>query len=164
MDDAREAPATDGSGAFAFEDFFVRTEPRLRAALTSRYGAELGREATAEALAWSFEHWDRVARMEHPIAYLYRVGQSRTRRLRRRASPGFACDTSTPMPEVDPRVAVALRALPERQRVAVLLVHGHDWSHADVAALLGIRASTVSTHVARALAQLRRTLEVHADE
>ena len=46
---------SDGPEAPAFEEFFVRVEPRLRAALTSLYGADLGREATAEALAWAFE-------------------------------------------------------------------------------------------------------------
>jgi DNA-directed RNA polymerase specialized sigma24 family protein len=161
MDDDR---GSTGSGAAAFEAFFERSEPRLRAAFTAQYGADLGREATAEALAWSFEHWDRVAAMEHPIAYLYRVGQSRTRRLRRRWRPAVSRESTAATPEIDPRVTRALAALPERQRVAVILVHGLDWSHADVAALLGISTSTVATHVARALAQLRRTLEVHADE
>jgi DNA-directed RNA polymerase specialized sigma24 family protein len=155
---------SDDSDALDFEDFFARAEPRLRAALTARYGADLGREATAEALAWSFEHWDRVAGMDHPIPYLYRVGQSRTRRMRRRFRPALTRDPAPPFPEIDPRVTAALAALPERQRVAVMLVHGHDWSHGEVGALLGISASTVATHVARALVQLRRMLEVSADE
>jgi RNA polymerase sigma factor (sigma-70 family) len=148
----------------AFEDFFVRTEPRLRAALTSLYGAEMGREATAEAMAWAYEHWDRMQKLEHPVAYLYRVGQSRTRRLRRIRRVAFAAPPAPTMPEVDPRLEGALAALPERQRVAVTLVHGHDWSHADVAALMGINASTVATHVARALAHLRSALEADSDD
>jgi len=68
------------------------------------------------------------------------------------------------MPDVDPRLIGALAALPERQRVAVTLVHGHDWSHTDVAALMGISASTVATHVTRAVATLRAALEVPADD
>jgi DNA-directed RNA polymerase specialized sigma24 family protein len=148
----------------AFEDFFTRVEPRLRAALTSLYGADMGREATAEAMAWSFEHWDRVKRMEHPVSYLYRVGQSRTRRLRRRRPLQLAVAPAPSLPEIDPRLVGALAELPERQRVAVLLVVGHDWSHSDVAALLSITTSTVSTHVARGLEHLRRSLEVHAHE
>jgi DNA-directed RNA polymerase specialized sigma24 family protein len=155
---------SDGSEAPAFEEFFVRVEPRLRAALASRYGADMGREATAEALAWSFEHWDRVRTMEHPISYLYRVGQTRTRRLRRRWRSALPPGSVSSMPDVDPRLAGALGELPERQRVAVLLVHGHDWSHGEVAVLMGITTSTVSTHVARALEHLRRSLEVRESD
>jgi DNA-directed RNA polymerase specialized sigma24 family protein len=147
-----------------FEDFFVQAEPRLRAAFTSLYGSDMGREATAEAMAWAYEHWNRLRTIEHRVAYLYRVGQSRTRRLRRPRRFTFIAPASTSMPDVDPRLAGALAALPERQRVAVTLVHGHDWSHADVASLMDIRPSTVATHVARALAQLRVALDVSADD
>src|SRR4051812_48440773 len=116
MDDDEDSV---GPEATAFEEFFVRVEPRLRAALTSLYGADLGREATAEALAWAYEHWDRVRGMEYPIAYLYRVGQTRTRRLRRR-SPYLPApvEASVPAVEVDPRLVAALGKLPERQRVS----------------------------------------------
>ena len=62
------------------------------------YGADMGREATAEAMAWAYEHWDRVGPMEHQVAYLFRVGQSRTRRLRRRRVV-FPGAPATSMPE-----------------------------------------------------------------
>ena len=54
-------------------------EPRLQLALMTAYGRERGREATAEALAWAWEHQERLAGLERPVAYLYRVGQTRTR-------------------------------------------------------------------------------------
>ena len=151
---------SDRPEASAFEDFFVRVEPRLRAALTALYAADMGREAAAEAMAWSFEHWDRVRTMEHAVSYLYRVGQTRTRRLRRRRPPAFASEPLPAIPEVDPRLLPALEQLPERQRVAVILVHGYDWTPRDVAALMRISPSTVATHVARALDHLRGALEV----
>jgi DNA-directed RNA polymerase specialized sigma24 family protein len=156
-DDDRRGPEE------SFEDFFVRSEPRLRAAFTSLYGPDMGREATAEAMAWAYEHWSRLRDMEHRVAYLYRVGQSRTRRLRR-PRRSFTAVPVAALPDVDPRLPAALAALPERQRVAVTLVHGHDWTHADVAALMKVTPSTVATHVARALAQLRIALEVSADD
>jgi RNA polymerase sigma factor (sigma-70 family) len=152
---------SDCSERVSFEGFFTRVEPRLHAALRALYGADLGREATAEAMAWSFEHWDRVRTMEYPVSFLYRVGRTRTRRLRRRWLPTQVREQTTSIPEVDPRLAGALERLSERQRVAVMLVHGHDWSQGDVAALMGIDTSTVATHVARALQRLRRELEVH---
>ena len=39
----------------------AHAEPSLRRALVARYGLDRGREATADALAWGFEHWDRLA-------------------------------------------------------------------------------------------------------
>ncbi|MEM8708987.1 MAG: hypothetical protein AAGE98_21175 [Actinomycetota bacterium] len=58
-----------------FATFFAEAEPKLRPALIARYGGELGRDATAEALAYGWQHWDRVAAMDNPVGYLYRVGE-----------------------------------------------------------------------------------------
>ena len=143
-----------------FEEFFERVEPRLRHAFTALYGRDLAVDAAAEALAWAFEHWDRVRAMDHPVGYLYRVGQSRTRRLRHR-SWMVVEERAVTMPEFEPRLGPALAELPDRQRVCVMLVHGYGWSHTEVASLLGVRASTVATHVARALERLRPRLEVY---
>lgn len=75
---------TDGSRD-GFEEFVRAHEARLRTALVLTYWPDAGREAAAEALAWAWEHWDRIAVMDAPVPYLYRVGQSRTRRIRRDA-------------------------------------------------------------------------------
>ena len=73
----------------AFEAFVAAHETRLRRALVAAYGIERGREALAEALAYAWEHWERVAAMEHPVPYLFRVGQSRTgRRALHLSRPG----------------------------------------------------------------------------
>lgn len=53
--------------------------PRVQRALIAAYGAEIGVEAHAEAMAVGWERWDQVAAMENPAGYLYRVGQSRAR-------------------------------------------------------------------------------------
>ncbi len=68
-----------------------------------------------------------------------------------------------PLPDVDPRLQQAVLDLPEQQRVAVVLVHGFEWTHGEVAELLGIATSTVSTHVQRAMTALRQRLEVTVD-
>jgi hypothetical protein len=52
----------------SFEAFVAEVEPRLRAALVALYGIEEGRDATAEALAYAWEHWQRVMGIEHPPA------------------------------------------------------------------------------------------------
>ena len=68
-----------------FEGFVLVVEPKLRRALIARYGRERGREATAEALAWAWQHWSRLEGVENPVAFLYRVGQTRSRQ--RQAPP-----------------------------------------------------------------------------
>jgi len=104
-----------------FSQFVERTEPRLRRALVAAYGSERGREATAEALAYAWEHWDAMQEITNQIAYLYRVGQSRTRL--RRSRPLFV-RSQDPEPWFEPNLVVALERLTESQRTAVVLVHG----------------------------------------
>lgn len=71
-----ESVDLDGEG---FRRFVLRIEPRLHAAFVAVYGHGLGRDATAEALAYAWEHWKRVEQMTNPVGYLYRVRQSRIR-------------------------------------------------------------------------------------
>ena len=51
-----------------FDDFVADVEPRLRRALVAAYGPEAGREATADALAWAWQHWDRLRGWTTPPA------------------------------------------------------------------------------------------------
>ncbi len=152
-----ESTATIRAGEFS--DFMRENEPKLRRALVSRYGGEIGREAAAEALSYAWEHWDRVAAMDNPGGYLYRVGQSRSRRLRPRRAL-FAPLDDPAIPWVEPALGPALQALPARQRQVVVLVHGFGYTHAEVAELLHLSRSTVQNHVERGLTNLRRRLEV----
>lgn len=143
-----------------FERFVLVAEPRLRRALVAAYGSERGREAAAEALAYAWEHWERLRGMDNPIGYLYRVGQSKTRG--RRARVVFS-DAHHDDPWIEPRLTVALAGLSERQRLAVVLVHGFGWTLREVAELTGTTVATVQKHLARGLARLRSQLEVHDD-
>ena len=59
------------------------TGPRLRTALIAAYGPDAGADAAAEAMAYGWEHWTRLAEMENPAGYLFRVGQSAARSARR---------------------------------------------------------------------------------
>ena len=140
-----------------FREFVVATEPPLRRALVATYGPDRGGEATAEALAWAWEHQDRLGDLDHPLRYLYRVGQSRTR-FRRSRIPFVRSEWREPW--VEPELDRALSRISRRQRTAVVLVHGHSWTLAEVAELLGISISSVQTHLDRALAALRSDLEV----
>ncbi len=144
-------------GAQEFEEFVKRVEPGLRRALFAVLGAERGREATAEALAWAWEHWDRVMTTENPTAFLFRVGQSRSRTRKRRAIHGSAQWSE---PVVEPELTRALADLSEAQRIAVILVHGFGWTMREVAELNGTKVTSVQTHLERGMRKLRARLEV----
>jgi len=143
-----------------FEDFARQAEPRLRRALLGSVGADRMPDAVAEALGYGWEHWDEVSEMENPIGYLFRVGQSRTRPKKRPRLPLMAANDA---PDFEPQLPRALMALPETQRTAVWLAHGCQWPHAEIAEVLGVSTSTVSTHVNRGLARLRSELGANND-
>ena len=96
--------------------------------------------------------------MEHPLAYLFRVGQTRTGDRRRRLLFPAAADAR--MPWIEPGLPEALSRLSEHQRVAVVLAHGFGWTHREIADVLDVATSTVQNHVERGLRNLRAALEV----
>jgi DNA-directed RNA polymerase specialized sigma24 family protein len=98
--------------------------------------------------------------MDDPARYLFFVGRSRTRR--RRQPVVFEVSHATE-PYVEPGLGRALARLSERQRVAVVLVHGFGWTHREVAELTGSRPTTVQNHLERGLRKLRTYLEAHHD-
>lgn len=141
-----------------FAAFVARVEPRLRHALTALRGFETGEDATSEALAWAWANWPRVKVMEHPVPYLYRVGRTHTRKRLERTLHATLSEDSH---DVEPRLARLVSHLPERRRTALLLVHGHGWTHQEVADLLKISRSSVGTHIERAMTYLRKELGAH---
>lgn len=156
--------APDQEQELAFDRFVRDVEPRLRRALVAAYGPQAGRDAAVDALGWAWANWDRVAAMANPAGYLYRVGQTKAREGRRPLHvvlPEPAAPDGTPW--VEPSLEPALLALSEHQRVAVVLCHGFQWTHREVAELLDLSPSTVQNHVERGLANLRRALEVTRD-
>ena len=143
-----------------FEQFFERSERPVRFALCARYGFEVGREATADAFAYAWEHWERIRGMENPAGYVYRVGQRAGRRMVSRFEPVDLSRTEGELPVVEPGLAPALAALSIRQRTVVVLVHGLGWTHREAAELLGLSTSTIQKHAERGLAKLRRAMGV----
>lgn len=142
-----------------FTAFVQESEPRLSFALAAAYGPDVGREATADALMYAWEHWGRVSVMSNPVGYLYRVGQTKAKRHRHR-NPICPPVTVGKEPWVEPHLPEVLMSLPERQRVVVVLVHGFDWTQREVAELLGVSRTTVERHLERGMRKLRSGLEV----
>jgi RNA polymerase sigma-70 factor (ECF subfamily) len=57
------------------------------------------------------------------------------------------------------QLAIALEALPEAQREALVLQHWHGWSLAQIAEHLGRSRSAVAGLIKRGLQQLREALQ-----
>lgn len=144
-----------------FTQFVDRVEPRLRRALVATWGPELGRDATVDALVYGWRHWARVRVMTNPVGYLYTVGRNSVHAARPlQSSPEPAPDGD---PWVEPGLEGALRELTEPQRVAVILHYCFDWTHQEVAEVLGIKVSSVRNHLVRGIKKLRLTLGVSLD-
>ena len=145
-----------------FTRFVKEVEPRLSYAFYAAYGSEVGNEVTADALAYAWEHWDKVVKMDNPAGYLYRVGQSKARRYHR---PRVLFPAVAPehAPDFEPGLPAALEELTQNQRQAVILVYALEWTEEEAARVLGKSRSTLRTHLERGLAHLRRSLEVAVD-
>lgn len=145
-----------------FETFAKTAEPRLRFALVSRFGPDIGSQATIDALTHGWRNWDRLQFMNNPIGFLYRVGRNRAvRLLPRYGRPRFPDIEPEREPWVEPGLPDALSRLTPKQRQAVVLIHAFEWTHVEVAELLGVRPTTVQNHLERGLAKLRGALKVN---
>lgn len=142
-----------------FALFVNDVEPTLSRALTGTYGRDVGEEATRDALVYAWENWERVSQMQNPVGFLFRVGQSRSRRYRRKpvVLPEVSSDE---LPHIEPALPRALDELSERQRAALLLIHVEGLTERDAARAMGISRVTVRRHADRALNKLRSFLEV----
>ena len=161
VDELREA--TDGQ-AVTRDVFAAAFALRLRRVLVARYGVELGNDLCADALAYAWQHRARVAVMENPAGYLYRVAQSSARRYRRwdneprlpREQNGeHRGEEAAPAADL----GAALARLNPQQRVAIILVHAHGYSYADAADAIGIPVTTLRNDLHRGLKRLRTLME-----
>lgn len=142
-----------------FSAFVREAEPRLRRALVSGYGTDVGRDAVAEALAYAWEHWKEIQAMRNPVGYLYRVGGRRAVRQRKHP-PRLPMVPDGHQRWIEPGLAAALGRLTQKQRTAAMLIYGYGWTYREVADLLGVGTTTVEKHVERALRKLRSGLGV----
>jgi RNA polymerase sigma factor (sigma-70 family) len=158
-----------GLGKDAFEAALAE-QPKLRQALIARYGLDLGEQAVAAAMAWAWEHRDRLVGMTGLRAYLFRVAQSSMRRSwvwSKRNSAMFPPERAeVDSGSIDEALDLAnlLRKLPQKQRTCVLLVHAHGWSYRDVAELLGVSTDAVNNHTHRGMTTLRKLTQITNQE
>jgi RNA polymerase sigma-70 factor (sigma-E family) len=123
-------------------------------------------ELAQEAMARTFAAWSRVRGYDRPAAYARKVLVNRHRSLLRRAVVEARHTlTSRPQEWHEPDFGgdalvlwQALRQLPARQRMAIVLRYYLDLPEAEVARLLGVPVGRVKSLVHRGLARLRDRL------
>lgn len=156
-----EVTVTVRADAASFTSFVEKTGRPLRQALIAAYGPNVGPDVTAEAFAYAWVNWDRLKAMQNPAGYLYRVGQSKARRGIFRKPPPIEVPLQPDGSHwFEPSLGDAIAALSEKQRAAVVLVHGYGWTVTEVAEMWGVTFSTVKAHIERAMAKLRKKLGV----
>jgi RNA polymerase sigma factor (sigma-70 family) len=152
----------DETTSTSYVAFAELAGPKLRDVLGAMFGREVGRDAAADALAYGWEHWERVEHMDNPVGYLFAVGRDRARQEFRTRRVVLAPVDAVRIPWVEPRLVGALEHLSERQRVVVMLVHCYEWSLSEVADVLGIAKGAVQSHERRGMRRLRRRLGVQS--
>ncbi|MDO5502092.1 MAG: SigE family RNA polymerase sigma factor [Actinomycetia bacterium] len=120
------------------------------------------------ALAKAYGHWERIAAMRSPEAYVRTIMVNEhtswwRRAWRRRESPGSHLialhETAAPeRPERDDELWQLVLTLPPQQRAAVVCRFYEDLTEAQTAEILGVTVGTVKSQTSRALARLRTTL------
>jgi RNA polymerase sigma-70 factor (sigma-E family) len=123
-------------------------------------------DAVQDALARALPRWEHIRTVGDPDAYVRRMvvnaHTSWWRRFRKRETPVAEAftDGRSDVPATDERDRVwrACLALPEAQRVAVVLRYYEQLEYAEIAALTGVAKGSVRSRVSRGLATLRTLL------
>lgn len=160
----------------SFEDYVHASGPRLkRLAFLLTGDLNQAEDLLQSPYAKAMPHWNKVRGYDVPDAYMRRVMVSirtswwRRSRGREVALPEIS-DLGSGTTRVDDAVVdtqallTALRALPDRQRAAVVLRHWCDLSEAETAETMGCSVGTVKSTTSRGLASLRAALESPSDD
>lgn len=146
-----------------FEAWYVQTHRSLVAALTLYAGGiDEAAEAVDEALVRAFERWEHVGALSSPTAWACRVAvnvvkrRARRRKLEQALLRRHTHVAALPSPEIE--VWNLVRHLSERQRLAIVLRYVADLPEAEIASVMGVTRSTVSSTLADGIRRLRAML------
>jgi RNA polymerase sigma-70 factor (ECF subfamily) len=146
----------------SFAEFYEIHHTKIARSLAMTFGdAELGREATDEAMTRAYAHWGTVSGHTNPAGWVYRVGLNWGRSWFRRAGRKLPWldRTSSELPETsDPALTDALAGLDPKFRAVVVCRYFLDWSTNQTAAALEIPTGTVKSRLHQALSELRHQL------
>ena len=143
--------------------FAAEYAPVLRTLFLICHDTHLAQDVTQEAFVELLRHWDKVSRYERPGAWVRRVAirklMKTMRREVRRRELEVSLEPPATLEPADVDVLRAVRALPLRQRTAVVLHYFEDLSLHDVAEVLDCSPSTAGVHLHRARARLGGLLQ-----
>lgn len=148
----------------AYTDFVQDRQGRLRRAAYLMCGdADQAEDLLQEALIALAEKWEKV---EHPDAFvrkvIYRQRISWWRKTRHEtvveAIPDVGVGDGAERRARDAEVHDVLRALPPRQRAALVLRYFEDLTEAQTAEVMGIAVGTVKSLSHQAIARMRKEL------
>jgi RNA polymerase sigma factor (sigma-70 family) len=149
----------------AFTLFFKNNSgPVFRALLARTLNRAAAEDATAEAFARAYAHWDTVADHPNPRAWVLRVAWNYHRSSWRRWEGRWSADLVAPAPRAveswsDPDLVAAIRGLPQGQREVIVLVALGELTPSQVARVLGKAVGTVRSQLFRARVALRQAFE-----
>jgi RNA polymerase sigma-70 factor (ECF subfamily) len=158
------AEPVDPRDVIDFDQFFLEHHTRLIAcglALTN--DQERARDAAQEALTRAFRDWEKVARLDHPAAWVRRVllnllaDEGRRDGRTRRLAP--VVDRHDDQRPSDSPLLAAIHGLPTRQREAVVLHYLDDLPIEEVASAMKVAVGTVKATLHQARASLAITLK-----
>jgi RNA polymerase sigma factor (sigma-70 family) len=153
----------------AFALFFKHNSgPVFRALLAGTLNRAAAEDATAEAFARAFAHWDTVAVHPNPRAWVLRVAWNCYRSSWRKWEGRWSADPPgatpfVPEPWSDPDLVAAIRGLPPCQREVIVLVGLAELTPTQTARVLGKPAGTVRSLLFQARVALHQALSEPPD-
>jgi RNA polymerase sigma factor (sigma-70 family) len=137
----------------------------LLAGTLNRAGAE---DATAEAFARAFAHWDTIAVHPNPRAWVLRVAWNCYRSSWRKWESRWSADQPAVPPSAhevwsDPDLVTAIRNLSQGQREVIVFVALGELTPTQTARVLGKAAGTVRSLLCQARVALHRALAEATD-
>lgn len=152
--------------------FTAHYRPLVRLATLLLADSGIAEEITQDAYVELHSRWYRLRDTDKALAYLRTsvVNRARSALRHRRVADAYLdrvrSAATVPSAESDAMGLVeheamlaALRALPVRQREALVLRYYLDLSEAQIAETMGVSRGAVKSHTARGIAALRQTLE-----
>jgi RNA polymerase sigma factor (sigma-70 family) len=157
-------PATGVS--LDFDDFYRRELASLVGFARALSGSAYADDLAQEAMLSAYTHWDRVSRMDLPIAWVRRVCANRAVSAHRRRLVeakallriGGRREPVAHLDEDHEQFWTEVRRLPKRQAQAVALFYVYDLSVHEIAQTLEVSEGSVKVHLSRGRAALAQRL------